>query len=123
MNVNEDYAGIYDYRGSQDGRFRRKRTLTTNVEQFLTRSSRIRAKRMAVENAYEENAAAAVSPAEQAENLVSLLSVMQDSDPEFDATEFLKVSWTGLTRSKTFFPEFGVIYSQLPSPRFSTRRR
>ena len=90
MNVNEDYAGIYDYRGSQDGRFRRKRTLTTNVEQLLTRSSRIRSKRN-VESTNALNDNGAVSPAEQAENLVSLLTVMQDSDPEFDATEFLKV--------------------------------
>ncbi|XP_018497128.1 uncharacterized protein LOC100900756 [Galendromus occidentalis] len=89
VNVNEDYAGIYDYRGSRDGRFRRKRTLTTNVEQLLTRSSRIRSKRSVSENSFDESAVG--SPAEQAENLVTLLSAMQDSDPEFDASEFLKV--------------------------------
>jgi len=88
VNVNEDYAGIYDYRGSQDGRFRRKRTLTTNIEQLLTRGSRVRRMKRGVD---DNTLDPAPSPGEQAENLVTLLTAMQEADPDFDANEFLKV--------------------------------
>ncbi|OQR70571.1 hypothetical protein BIW11_04130 [Tropilaelaps mercedesae] len=88
VNVNEDYAGIYDYRGSPDGRYRRKRTLTTNIEQLLTRSSRLnRMGRSISDNSLLE----ITSPGERAEKLVSLMRVLQDADPAFDANDFLKV--------------------------------
>ncbi|XP_022655316.1 uncharacterized protein LOC111247966 [Varroa destructor] len=91
VNVNEDYAGIYDYRGSPDGRYRRKRTLTTNIEQLLIRSSRLnRVRRSISDNSLSET----ISAGERAERLVSLLRILQDADPAFDANDFLKVLHT-----------------------------
>lgn len=87
MNINEDYAGIYDYRGSHDGRFRRKRTLTTNLEQLITRSSRLSRTRRSV----NDNMLDQPSPADQAENLFTLLTALSDADPSFNVQDFIKV--------------------------------
>lgn len=58
------------------------------MDPILCRSSRLnRVRRSISDNSLSET----ISAGERAERLVSLLRILQDADPAFDANDFLKV--------------------------------